>query len=116
MIKWLLRVLCYTHRSVPCSTIIKEASPSGMWEQKQRPIARPYAGVRGLGTLSPKGSVSIKSLPSECREPRGRGGRKSQGMEDTKKTRASKQTRANSRELTGTEAAAQARTELQLTL
>ena len=32
----------YTHRSVPCSAIIREASPFSRWEQRQRPTARHY--------------------------------------------------------------------------
>jgi hypothetical protein len=63
---------------------------------------------RDLGTHSSKWDVSIKSLPSELREPQGRGGRESvraRGTEDTRSTRPSKATEQSQYELTDTEAA-----------
>jgi len=36
-------VFCSTHRSVPCSAIIREASSCSTWEPIQRPTARHYA-------------------------------------------------------------------------
>lgn len=64
----------YTHRSVSCSAIIREASFCSRWEQILPDIMQ---RLRDLGTPRPKWDVSIKSLPSALREPHGWGGRKS---------------------------------------
>lgn len=61
-------IFCYTHRSVSCSTIIKEASSCSRGEQTQR--LDDMQKTTDLGTASPKWDVSIKSLPSELGESR----------------------------------------------
>lgn len=61
----------YGSRSVPCSTISKEASFCSRWEELQSSTARQYERVRELGPLSLRLDVCIKSLTSELREPQG---------------------------------------------
>lgn len=61
-IKWLLMAFWYTHRSVPCSAINREASSWSRWKQIQRTTGRQYSESRELGTFSPKWDGSIKSL------------------------------------------------------
>jgi hypothetical protein len=84
-IKWLLTACCYTHRSVPCSAIIREASSCSRWQQIQRCIARLYAESErlwnaqlnwmSLANLSSQGSGnpigeklegSAPQLPGNC--------------------------------------------------
>ena len=61
-IKWLLMTFCYTHRSVPCSAIIREAS-SGTDGNKYRDSQSGLTqGVRKFGTFRHKQNVSIKSI------------------------------------------------------
>ena len=57
--KRLLMIFYYIHRSVFCSSIIREASSCSKWEQVQRPKARQYAESESetLGhSTSPRGS------------------------------------------------------------
>lgn len=81
-------VFCYTQRLVPYSAIIIAASSCSRQEQRQRPTARHYTErerlrererLTDLGTDSSKGYISISSLPSDLRIPKGRGGRKTGG-------------------------------------
>lgn len=67
---------CYTHWSVPCSTISRVAFSCSKCDQIQRPILQ---RVRDLGTPSPKGDASIIFLATGLRGPCGRGGGKSTG-------------------------------------
>lgn len=55
--------ICYTHRSIPCSVIIKEASFWSRWTQVQRPTFRHYSGEKNLETLSSKFVIHIKLFP-----------------------------------------------------
>lgn len=85
----------------------KDASSCSRWEHRG-PQPDLKQSVRDLGILSPKWDVSIKFLPSELREPQGRGDRKSvraRGTEDTKKEGPSKSTEQSLYELTETKAA-----------
>lgn len=70
-IKWLLMTFCYTHRPVPCSAIIREASCCSRWEQIQRPTAGQVC--REWETWD----VSIQAPPLGHRELCERGDRKS---------------------------------------
>lgn len=66
---------------MPCSATIRDGSSCSRWAQIQRPTVTQYAevgetktetawwGDQDLVTLSPKWNVSIKSLPSELRQP-----------------------------------------------
>ena len=80
MVKWLLMRVCYTHRPVPCSAILREASSCSRQEQYRDPQPDNVQSVRDLGTSSPKPNVSIKSLPSRLKELWGRGGGKCKGQ------------------------------------
>lgn len=54
----LLRVFCYTNRSVLCPVVIREASPDSRWEWVQR------SGNKHEQRTS-KAEVFIASIPSE---------------------------------------------------
>lgn len=60
-IKYLLILFCYTHRSLSCSVISREASPAVHEEKYRDPQPDIMCRVGDLGTLSPKWSTSIKS-------------------------------------------------------
>lgn len=75
-IKWFLKTLWYTHRSVS-SSIIRESSSYSRWGYRD-----PHSDntrVRDLGTQGPKGDAFIKSLPSGLSKPCATGSRKSIG-------------------------------------
>lgn len=55
-------IFCYSHGSLPCSAITKEAYSVRRWEQIQRPTAR-HCAERELGTHISKWYVSIKFHP-----------------------------------------------------
>ena len=78
-IKYLPVSFCSTHRSVPCSAIIREASSCSSWEQIQRATARQCAESEELRIPTPKWDVSVRSLPSGIRDIWGTGGGKSLG-------------------------------------
>lgn len=59
---------CCPHRSVPCSTLIREAS--SCTGSTQRPQLNSVQTVTDLETLSPEWDVSIKSIPLGLRERR----------------------------------------------
>ena len=59
----LLMTFCCTHRSAPCSAIIREASSCSRWEQTQRPRGR-------------QNGMSLSNLFSQSTESCGRRGRK----------------------------------------
>lgn len=63
----------YSHRSLPCSAIIRELHPAtdgNKYKDLQPDISR----VRDLETSSHKWNVSIKSFPLGLRRPCERGG------------------------------------------
>ena len=64
--KLFLIAFSYTHRSLSCSTIIREASSCSRWELMHRPIMGQCEENKRL--LSPKREVFIKFLPSGLRE------------------------------------------------
>jgi hypothetical protein len=64
-------ISCYTHRAELYSIIIKEALSCSKYKDPPADI------TQKLGTGSSKWDISIKSLPSELREPCRRGCRNS---------------------------------------
>lgn len=64
----MIKLLFYTHRSMPCPVIIKDVSSNSKWECVQRPTARKYAERKLV--------ISIRSLPLEVWESHGREGEK----------------------------------------
>lgn len=83
---WILMRLCFTHRSVSFSAIIREHSPSSKqkWIQDLHRDNGQRVGV--LETLISKWCVFFHSHPLWLREPYRRGGRKSEkeGINSTK--------------------------------
>lgn len=54
--------ICQTHRPVPCSATIREASSSHRWEQTQRPTGRHFAVSESpWNTDSPNRSIKNKA-------------------------------------------------------
>lgn len=90
-------IFCCTHRSVPCSVIIREASSHNTGRNIQRLTAKQCL-ERDNGTLSYVWDIPTKSFPSGFRELCGRGGRKIlrfRGNGDTKERRVSKHRKAD---------------------
>ena len=86
--------ICYTHRSVPYSAIVKEPAFCSRWVKIVRHYAERQEG--DLDTHSSKWDVSIKSIPSVLRE---RGDVRARGNGGTRRMRPSKATKQRSYEL-----------------
>ena len=100
-IKWLLVILCYTHRSRPFSGIIRETSSCSQWDQIQRTIANHY-GERGevqIGGFHLIPSLRTQEIPWKKRL------KDSNGLEDTRGAMSSKSTKQDTYELTEIRAA-----------
>lgn len=63
---------CYMHNCSIAQTLSEKLPSEANTETHSQPLCR----VRDFGTVSQKYDVSIKSFPSEIREPCRRGGRK----------------------------------------
>lgn len=70
-------IICYPRRSGPRLATIREAFSCGTKITYRDPQLDNMQRVRELGTLGSKWDVSNKSLSSELRQPRKRGGGKS---------------------------------------
>ena len=82
VIKLLLRTFCYTHRSVPCSVIIREADGKNTDTQRQTFLTE----WETLECLAQR-DVAIKPSPQDSRDREG-GDRVQapEGMEDSRRT------------------------------
>lgn len=105
--KRLLRTFCCTCRSAPCAAVFGEASCCCGWKPKPRQTVcregpwstQPFTGRLNQTPPLRAHRTGWKSSQKSCKSQR--------GMEDTRKTRPSKQTRPTTYELTEAEQRAQ---------